>query len=402
MTDRRVRSVCLVTPAFPPVVGGAESYAADMVRWLCAAGLRVYVVAGEPPAGELNDLIEAGGGRTVVPSADPPPGQLRSIHEMFHRAEVVYDLADREGVDVVHALSHDSAVAAAIALAGRPAGAPLLAATFSEIATEYGGYGVARSRFCYSLDRIDLHMPLSERYRIVAEAHGVPASKIHTCRAGIDCGFFSGGSRRAGRAKLAVPEDRFLITCPSRFVRRKGQEELLDAIGMLNLPAAEFTVALVGSINSGSKEFLDQIVAGIGRRGIAQTVVVATGVARDDMPDVLAASDLVVQPSHYEGLGFSALEAMAAGVCTILTEVAGFDEFARHDVNSFVVPPESAEELAGGIAKLTSSPETRARLAARARRLVLSEFDSRVSVARQIELYEKRLRGHLERRNHEP
>jgi glycosyltransferase involved in cell wall biosynthesis len=75
-----------------------------------------------------------------------------------------------------------------------------------------------------------------------------------------------------------------------------------------------------------------------------------------------------------EGLPLVVLEAMAAGVPVIATDVGGVPEVIRHGVNGILVPSGNAAALEGALATLASSSEMRLRMAAAGRERVEREF----------------------------
>lgn len=151
------------------------------------------------------------------------------------------------------------------------------------------------------------------------------------------------------------PADR-VVLCASRFSERKGQHVLLHAWESCSEPGE--VLVLCGSGHSAEDGFLERI-RGMAEHwsGAGRVAVLESGVSRHEMKHCLAASDIAVQPSFYEGLGYSALEAMAAGVPCVLTDVDGFDTFARHGENAYVVPAENPALLAIGLRKMLDDGE---------------------------------------------
>lgn len=96
---------------------------------------------------------------------------------------------------------------------------------------------------------------------------------------------------------------------------------------------------------------------------------------RNDVPDLLHAMDLFLLTSRFEGLPRAVLQAMAAGVAVIATDVDGIPEVVRDGETGILVPPARPETAARCVAELGSDPEGRARLAAGARARLGREFD---------------------------
>jgi glycosyltransferase involved in cell wall biosynthesis len=138
------------------------------------------------------------------------------------------------------------------------------------------------------------------------------------------------------------------------------------------------------------------LVAGDGpARGELQALVRAHGVGdrvhllgyRSDVPALLAACDVFVLPSLFEGLPLSVLEAMAAARPVVATNIPGTDEAVVHDVTGLLVPPRDADALAAAVRRLLAEPDLAVRLAAEGRRRVETVFSADRMVAEVENVY---------------
>ena len=382
--------VCIVAPAFPPIVGGAESLVASLTEALCHQGITVHVLTSVPPSPRIAAAIRSSAGSVTLPSP-PRPGRLPWEHEAFYKAEALERLLAEEDVDVVHAFSYDAAITAAVVCPrGDPGRVPVVG-TFSEMTVrQRAKIEHLRARFVFSLDALDLYIAISEAYADIALAHGLPSSKLRVNKAGIDVQQFAGGSRRRGRQRLGIGDQTLVVTCPSRFSRRKGQLDLLQAIALLQPLQLDVQLVMAGSINSAYQEDLEAIEAASAHQ-VRWPVRILQDLPHGDMPDLLAASDLVVLPSHYEGLGLAALEAMAAGTCVLLADTIGLNEVAVHGETAWFVPPRSPEALALALRELLTNAGLRHRLAHAARQHVRERFSMAATAKRMIVLYQSLL-----------
>lgn len=370
----RSLQVLVVAPAMPPTIGGAETIAEVLTLGLAGrADTVVHLLTSEPPRPVVVDALSRSGGTlTLVPSElGPKDGFVGWEWATFARAEAIHRVCSEQRIDVVHAMSHDTCLAAAAALAGTELErTPAIVATYSEMSTEDSAFGRARSAHVYR-QPVDAMVHLSEFYRAVAARHGC-ATRRQIVAAAVDPRFFSPADAAAARARFELGADRFVLLCPSRFSRRKGQLDLLDALERLPPAVVErLVVVLAGSVNSASSAFLGQVRD---RAGSSPADVRIVEVSRDQMPDMLAASDLVVLPSHVEGLGFSAVEAMAAGRPVLLTRVPGFTEVANADGQVAYTVAQDPATLARDLTQLIDSASLRAELAAAGRRRAESGF----------------------------
>ncbi|MFM7322903.1 MAG: glycosyltransferase, partial [Armatimonadota bacterium] len=109
---------------------------------------------------------------------------------------------------------------------------------------------------------------------------------------------------------------------------------------------------------------------------------------RDDIPLLLAASDVVVVPSRSEGLGLAAIEALAAGRPVVASAVGGLPEVVDPQVG-VLVESENPEAIAREVRRLIEDPELRERLGAAGRAKALSHFDLETMRAATLRAYRR-------------
>jgi glycosyltransferase involved in cell wall biosynthesis len=110
---------------------------------------------------------------------------------------------------------------------------------------------------------------------------------------------------------------------------------------------------------------------------------------RADVPALLAAADLFVLPSLYEGLPVSVLEAMAAQRPIVATAIGGTDEAVTNEVTGLLVPPRDAAALASAIRRMRADPALARRLASGGRERVEREFSSDVTARHVMLIYDE-------------
>lgn len=359
--------VCVVAPALPPAIGGAEVVAETIIEILLRLGVETEVFSGTADA-TVRTTVTAAGSQFNTVGREVPPDAIAWEYDTFARAKAIWERCRRRPPDLIHVFSHDAAVAVAIAAPRVP-----VVATFSEMATESSDFGADRSRFVYSLPVLSLITASSDFYTQVSVQHGFPPERIRRLVTGVDVERFAAGSAERGRKLLGIGRGAgSIVLCPSRFTPRKGQLDLVAAVASLSEPRP--TVVLVGSAHSGSMSYRRHIYGAIIEQGLRGIVQVVESVVHRDMPHVYAASDLVVQPSYAEGLGLAALEAMAAGVPLLATKVSGFDQFLNHGRNAVLVPPGDAAALANGIRQLLADAGLRSRVVTQAAADVREQF----------------------------
>ena len=107
------------------------------------------------------------------------------------------------------------------------------------------------------------------------------------------------------------------------------------------------------------------------------------------MPDILAGADVAVAAATgQESFGYSVVEAMAAGVAVVATDIEGYREVATNDVDSLLVPPGDPRALADAVARVLDDGALRERLATAGRARAAS-FDWSTVVERVELVYDQ-------------
>ena len=107
---------------------------------------------------------------------------------------------------------------------------------------------------------------------------------------------------------------------------------------------------------------------------------------RDDVAALMAAADIFVLPSHFEGLPMSVIEAMLTGLPVVATNVRGPREQVVPEVTGLLVPPGDAPALAGALERLVADPALRAAMGAAGRARAMERYDEAKVLARTLDL----------------
>jgi glycosyltransferase involved in cell wall biosynthesis len=110
---------------------------------------------------------------------------------------------------------------------------------------------------------------------------------------------------------------------------------------------------------------------------------------RDDVPDLLAAADLFVFPSLYEGAAGALLEAMAAGLPIVASRIPPIESAVEHGKNALLVERASVAPLAKAISDLLADEELARRFGRRSREIFEDRFTLERSAARMVEFYRR-------------
>jgi glycosyltransferase involved in cell wall biosynthesis len=198
-----------------------------------------------------------------------------------------------------------------------------------------------------------------------------------TIHSGIDLDPF----RRASPAE-DLPGDRPRVVMVGRLVDGKGLDVLLEAAEDVR---SEASICIVGD-----GPLSDTLEAEISDADLSDRVFL-TGY-RDDVPRVLAASDVLALPSFREGTPRVISEAMASGLPVVATDIAGIPEQVEDGESGYLVPAGDAASLADRLNELLSDPQLRDRFGERGReRAKQFSVDAMVDATR--DLYEELLSG---------
>ena len=168
------------------------------------------------------------------------------------------------------------------------------------------------------------------------------------------------------RASVGVPAGVPVAGIIARLTEQKGHRYLLDAV------AETPELASLHLLVVGDGGLRDDLRARVDRLGLT-TRVHFLGVRRD-LGDLLAAVDLFVMPSLWEGLPLSMVLAMGAGLPVVATRVAGIPEVVRDGVTGVLVPPADVPALGSALTRLVSDPALRRTLGAAAAAFVRPRF----------------------------
>lgn len=234
--------------------------------------------------------------------------------------------------------------------------------------------------------------------RMIAVSHAVAKStvqrekvsprRIRVICNGIDASQFN-PSREASseqRRVLGIPQDTFLVSFVGRFGPEKGISFLLKGFAQAFQRVNNIHLVLIG--DGPLKEQLDREIANY---NLAKNVTMVGW--RDDIPSLLNAVDLLVLPSLNEAFGLVLLEAMAASVPVIGTQVGGIPEIIRHGRTGILVPPGSSEAIEASIIYACENQAAVDAMVKQAKHMVCDRFTSKGMAERVENLYFELVKG---------
>jgi glycosyltransferase involved in cell wall biosynthesis len=218
--------------------------------------------------------------------------------------------------------------------------------------------------------------------QLLVQGARLPERHVAVAYDGVDLARFDPARARGGRIRreLGVPPDAPLVGQAG--VRSwKGGNGLLRAFLQVRRELPSSHLLLVGCTSEGERAEVVDLAQEMRMEGAVHVLL-----RREDMPDILAACN-VVTDSSWAGTGVSAAvrEAMALGRAVVATDRAGNPELVEHGVSGLLVEPRNVPTLAAGVLRLLRDPELAARFGEQGRRRVVERF----SVERQAEMLER-------------
>jgi glycogen synthase len=333
--------VLMVTPRYPPYVGGVEQHVFEVARRLVSSGCRVSVLTTDL-TGEMPEVEEAGGVSVRRVRAWPRRGD-------YYFAPGIYRaiVTGRSDWDVVHVQSYHTFVAPLAMLAARRVGLPY-------ILTFHGGGHSSRVR--QLLRRLQWWMlgPLvRDAARLVAvagfeidlygTAHRVPRERFELIPNGVDVSF----------QPPAAPPHEGLIASVGRLEKYKGHQRILAALPAIlrRRPDARLWIA-------GRGPYEQTLVEQAAALGVSDRVEIRAIPAeeRDRMAAELGRADLIVLLSEYETHPLAILEAAALGRPALVADTSGLSELAERGLAVAIPLDSEPDVVAAAVLEQLDSP----------------------------------------------
>jgi glycosyltransferase involved in cell wall biosynthesis len=328
-------------------IGGAEHLLLQTVRAQRAAGHAVAVCSLRPdgplaPAfREICPVFNVGMSHALTPLA------IWKLARLMRRGR--YDVA------------HGSLFQANLAtrLAARLAGIPVNITSMHTLYSRFHWYHFLADR--WTARWADAITGVSDAVcRFAIEQERLPAAKVRTLRNGLDLSRFQPlsdyqGRRETTRAALGYAPADVVISVTARLHAKKGHTYLFQAVERLRPRYPQVRVLVVG--DGPHRAALE---AECRERGLTEAVTFLG--MRQDVADLLAASDIFALPSLLEGLPMAVLEAMAMRCPVVATNVGGTAEIIEDGVHGLLVPPADVGALADALERFMTDAQLRSAL----------------------------------------
>ena len=223
----------------------------------------------------------------------------------------------------------------------------------------------------------------SDVARRVHEEMGVPRDSILVVPNGVSTSTTPAAVDIEGvRQAYGIPAGAFVVLALARLTEQKGLKYLIDAA--VHVPNAVFLVAGDGPCRQNLEEQV--------RNSKLEGRVILTGFV-EDTDSLLAACNLFVLPSLYEGMPLSILEAMSQACPVVASDIPGVRDVIVHGETGLLVPAGDAVSLAGAISELVRNPDGAVRMGVAGAARVRLNFSTTSNVSAIESLYSRLLGG---------
>lgn len=246
-------------------------------------------------------------------------------------------------------------------------------------------------------DSVDAWVANSHAYEKNLIAFGAPRKKVRVIYPGILIDRYRNPRvRRPGN----LPSGPRLILCPSRLDSHKGLMTLVDAAsrvklpGRANGPLVRITGDEENKVTRDKRKLRRNLKAFARAKGVPLEI---RPEPLEDMPRLYHAASVCVLPSTKEGLGIVLLEAMAAGVPVVASNVHGIQEVVKPAVNGLFFEPDDVDDLANQLTVALTKPRIRGKLVRGGLKTVMRSFDATHTARQHLKLYRELIRNSHQR-----
>lgn len=348
---------------------GAAVQLLELARGLKGRGHHV-VVATRPGEGWVEKCAETGLPYHAVPMRSE--ADVRSVPPLVR-------ILRQHRIQIVHAQK------------GKARTLALMAGLFTKIPVLILNRGVsfpldAFNKLGYTSKRVTAIVAVSQSIKRGLVSQGVPPDKIHVIYSGTDTTRFTPAVDRTGiRRELGLGSEHYLIT-QIGIRSRNGNDDTMDAMMAVASKAPQARLLFVGANEAKARILREKAAA----RGLSDRIHVF--LYREDIPEILAASDVCVDAS-YAGLGITGAlrEALAVETAVIGTELEGNPELVTDGETGYLFPPRDTDALARCILRMVDDPERAKAMARTGRKHVEAEFSVTTKIDRTEALYRRLL-----------
>ncbi len=370
---------------------GGENYLLTLFRNIDLQTIRPIVIL--PSDGSLRAPLETLGIEVIVVEADyswlqPDIAWYKVMAGMQDRVKTLATIIDEKQIDLVHTNSN---LRFEGALAARLTGIPHLYLAHIEFQPDmpiFQRLPFTLSSYAQLMGELSAQVvAVSQSVASTLSSH-IPEQKLQVIHNGLELASFDHAlSNQSGniREELGLNNNDILIAAVGRIAPDKGFDFLLEAARLiLGNTNGNIHFIVVGSEEN--REHAADLKQKVADYSITEYFHFIG--FRDDVPDILAASDIFVLSSRKEGHPYVMLEAMASQCAIVACNCAGVEETIDEGETGFIVPIGDHNAIANKINQLADDTQLRTKLAGAARNKIKLSFTADLTASALIEVYQ--------------
>ncbi|HEX7330312.1 MAG TPA: glycosyltransferase family 4 protein [Pyrinomonadaceae bacterium] len=378
LTNHQPLQVAIVIPQYPPTLGGAEMHAAQLSAVLARRGHQVMVLT--------TSLV----GRTrSLPSSLTGPTLCELASENHQRW-----FALRCGLKLLRERRKYSIVQFVHAGLHTLVGMMVVAALRKHVIVMFAGTGYGQCLEQTRLGRFELQLfrKIADRVFILNSemfeelmALGFSRAQLAYLTCGVDHVALrpaSPAERKRLRRKWGVPSDAVVITTICRFVPEKRLDTIVDAFAQVHR-AASTAILMMG----GDGPEYDSITDQVRRLGLTDATRFLGPLGKEQVAEVLRLTDVYMLVSSSEGIPLALMEAMAAGLPSIVSDIPGTEALVQTNREGYRIKAGDSQAIANTLLKLLQDVSLRQRLGADARQRILQGYTLDIIAAQHEQVY---------------
>jgi len=367
----------MLTWEYPPrIVGGIARVVHDLSKRLIKDGHEVTVITyrdGNVPEYENDKGVEV---YRVDNYMIHPNNFIDWIMQLnFNMIAKATEVINKEGgFDVIHA--HDWLVTYAAKSLKQSFNLPMVATIHATEAGRNSGIHDDTQRYIndtewlltYEATEVIVNSNYMKGH--VQGLFGLPFDKISVIPNGINLNNFTGIDRDYDFRRRFAMDNEKIILYVGRLVYEKGVQHLISAMPKIleNYHDSKLVIAGKGGM-------IDELKSQVESMGLSNKVYFTGYLNQKEVQKMYKCADVAVFPSTYEPFGIVALEAMLAGIPTVVSDIGGLNEIVEHGVNGMKSYTGNPNSIADSVLSLLFDPQLAMNVTKNAKNKVKDEFN---------------------------
>lgn len=370
-----LRKIKILHVIYSVCIGGAETQLLNILKNFFYDRYEVFVAC---PEGELFNSVS---GISNVHLYNVEFETKYALKPILQIRKIILD----NSIDIVHSHLLRSTICSRLTKLSLNKHVPLVTNLHNSLAR--ANVGVFQKYFNLAVDAItgrldDMAITVSDSLkRDLINIERYNRNKVITIYNGIKLDDYSKKGSML-KKELKLNDTDILVGYVGRLHKQKGVEYLLKSIPGILKKADKYSIKFIIVGNGPLKDDLIRLSKELGIQGCTHF----TGF-RNDIPDILSSFDIIVSPSIYEGLPITLLEASAAQIPVVATNIDGNNEVVQDGVTGSLVPARSVSSLADAIYDLIINVDKRLDMGRKGRDRIKTLFDIKHTTSRLDKLY---------------